>query len=112
MINNGRLVAKSREEILAFRRFHLLHKSGKFILERLGYRERRDEVKRDKTVLSIIVDTMDNTHCYVPYFAGNDQLTAPLHQGILGCLEHGSNKFTVYRTTGTDSIISIVIIKN
>lgn len=108
MINNGRLVARSREEMLAFRRLHLLHKSGNFMLERLGYRERRNEAKKDKTVLSIIVDTMDNTHCYVPYFAGNDQLTAPLHQGILGCLEHGSSKLTVYRTTGTNSIIRIV----
>jgi hypothetical protein len=101
LINNGRLVAKSKEEIKAFRKLHILHKSGNFMLERLAYRTRREKAKGDKTnILSIIIDTMDNSHCYVPYFASNDQLTSPLHQGILGCLNHGDNKFTVYRTTG------------
>ena len=106
LINNGRLVAKSQEEIRAFRKLHLLHKSGNFMLERLGYRTRRERAKGDpKTILSIIIDTMDNSHCYVPYFAHNDQLTSPLHQGILGCLNHGENKFTVYRTTGKSTYL-------
>ena len=101
LINNGRLVAKSQEEIRAFRRLHLLHKSGNFMLERLRYRTRRERAKGDKkNIMSNIIDTMDNNHCYVQYFAHTDQLSSPLHQGILGCLNHGDNQFTVYRTTG------------
>ena len=83
----------------ALRRLHLLHKSGNFIYW-LGYHRRRNEARNDKSFLSIVVDTMDNSHCYVPYFAGNDQLSKSLHQGILGCLDHGNHRFTVYRTTG------------
>jgi hypothetical protein len=100
IINNGRLVAQSEEEVKAFRRLHLLHKAGNFMLERLGYHTRRQEALKDSTILSIIIDTMDNNHCCVPYLGSGDSFDSPIKQGILGCYAHGQNAFTIYRTTG------------
>ena len=100
-INNGRLLAHSQEESKAFRRLHLLHKAGNFMLERLSYHERRREARNDPSILSLIIDTMDNNHCSVPYLGVNDSMSDPIHQGILGAFAHNSSDFTIYRTTGT-----------
>lgn len=43
---------------------------------------------------------MDNQQCSVPYSDVNDSFAKPIHQGILGCYSHGSNDFTIYKTTG------------
>jgi hypothetical protein len=102
LINNGRLLAQSQEEVKAFRKLHLLHKAGNFMLERLAYHERRREAKTDDTILSIIIDTMDNNHCAVPYLGVNDSFNNPIKQGILGCYSHGSNSFVIYRTVGNN----------
>ncbi len=105
IINNGRLVAQSEEEVKAFRKLHLLHKAGNFMLERLAYHMRRQESLNDSTILSLILDTMDNTHCCVPYLGSGDSFDSPIKQGILGCYAHGQNTFTIYRTTGTSILL-------
>jgi hypothetical protein len=99
-VNNGRLVAQSLEEAKAFRKLHLVHKSMLYMPERLSYHARRNEAKNDGTILSVIIDTMDNNHCSVPYVGSGDTFNNPIHQGILGCFAHNSGKFTIYRTVG------------
>jgi hypothetical protein len=99
-INNGRLVSQSIEEAKAFRKLHLVHKSKFYMPERLSYHSRRKEARNDETILSIIIDTMDNNHCAVPYVGSGDTFNNPIHQGILGCFAHNSGKFTIYRTVG------------
>jgi len=49
-INGGRRSAKSPAEIAAFRKLHILHKSGLFMMERLTYHLRRAEAEIDETV--------------------------------------------------------------
>jgi len=100
LINNGRLISQSKEETKAFKRLHLLHKGGNFMLERLAYQDRRNKAKSDPSILSIIIDTMDNQHCAVPYLGTEDSIGKAINQGILGCYSHGSNQLTIYRTTG------------
>ena len=100
LINNGRLVSQSKEETKAFKRLHLLHKGGNFMLERLAYQDRRNKSKSDPSILSIIIDTMDNQHCAVPYLGTEASIGKAINQGILGCYSHGSNQLTIYRTTG------------
>ena len=42
-----------------------------------------------KTVMSIIIDGMDQGHCKVPYLGSADSFGEPLHQSIIGVKEHG-----------------------
>jgi hypothetical protein len=100
-INAGRRAAKSAMEIAAFRKLHILHKSGHFMLERLSYHKRRAESENDDTIFSGIIDIMDNNHCQCPYEANKNSFSNAIHQGICGFLRHGQEKgFTIYRTTG------------
>ena len=100
-INAGRRTAKSPAEIAAFRKLHILHKSGHFMIERLTYHKRRAEAETDETILSAIIDIMDNNHCQCPYEANKNSFSNAIHQGICGFLRHGTEKgFTIYRTTG------------
>ena len=100
LINNGRLTANCRAKVVAFRQLHLMHKAGFYMPERRIYHSTREKARNDPTMLSIIVDTMDNSHCSIPYLGPSATFSSPIHQGILGCLEHGTNTFTIYRTTG------------
>ena len=100
-INNGRLSAQSLDEAKAFRKLHLLHKSGLFMQERYSYHRRRSEARANpESILSVIIDTMDNNHCSIPYLGVNDTFGSPIHQGILGCFAHNTGNFNIYRTTG------------
>lgn len=100
-INAGRRTAKSSEEIAAFRKLHILHKSGLFMMERLSYHKRRAEAEADDTIFSGIIDVMDNNHCQCPYEANQHTFPKAIHQLICGFLQHGKEKtFTVYRGTG------------
>lgn len=100
-INAGRRTAKSPEEIAAFRKLHILHKSGLFMMERLSYHQRRAEAEADDTVFSGIIDIMDNNHCQCPYEANQHSFPQAIHQLICGFLQHGKKKkITVYRGTG------------
>jgi hypothetical protein len=102
-INNGRRKAKSPDEIAAFKKLHILHKGGYFMQERRSYHERRKEAMNDDTVLSGIVDIMDNSHCLCPYEANQNNFPNAIHQGICGFLNHSKDKqFTIYRTTGNN----------
>jgi hypothetical protein len=55
-----------------------------------------------KTVMSIIIDGMDQGHCKVPYLGSADTFGDPLHQSIIGVKEHGQG-FTIFRTVDTIS---------
>ena len=55
-----------------------------------------------KTVMSIIIDGMDQGHCRVPYLCSADSFGEPLHQSIIGVKEHGQG-FTIFRTVDTIS---------
>jgi hypothetical protein len=111
-INNGRLIAKSQEEAKSFRKIHLMHKSGLYMQERFAYYRRRNEAKANpESILSIIIDTMDNNHCSVPYLGVNDTFGSPIHQGILGCFAHNTGNFTIYRTIGIYSLVIIFSLK-
>jgi hypothetical protein len=55
-----------------------------------------------KTVMSIIIDGMDQGHCKVPYLGSADTFGEPLHQSIIGVKEHGQG-FTIFRTVDTIS---------
>ena len=100
-INGGRRTAKSPAEIAAFRKLHILHKSGLFMMERLTYHLRRAEAEIDDTVFSGIIDVMDNTHCQCPYEANQNTFPNAINQLICGFLQHSKEKqFTIYRGTG------------
>ena len=52
------------------------------------------------TVLSMIIDGMDQEHGRVPYLGTQNAFSSPLKQSITGVKEHGVG-FTVYRTMNT-----------
>ena len=100
-INAGRRIAKSPAEIAAFRKLHILHKSGLFMTERLTYHVRRAEAEIDSTIFSGIIDVMDNAHCQCPYEANQNSFPRAINQLICGFLQHAKEKtFTIYRGTG------------
>ena len=88
--NSGRRSARSAEEIAAFRKPHILHKSGNFMIERLAYHERRRESEKDETILSGIIDIMDNNHCQCPYEANKNNFSNSINQGICGMYTAGT----------------------
>jgi hypothetical protein len=51
------------------------------------------------TVMSIIIDGMDQNHCRIPYLGSQNQFGSPISQGITGIKEHGIG-FFIYRTVG------------
>jgi len=102
-INAGRRTqGNSAATIAAFRKLHILHKTGHFMPERLSYHQRRKEAAEDDTGFSGIIDIMDNNHCQCPYEANKNHFSGAINQGICGFLRHGHDKgLTIYRTTGT-----------
>lgn len=78
------------------------------MLERLTYHERRKEAIEDHTIMSGIIDVMDNSHCLCPYEANQNSFANAIHQGICGFLQHAATKkLTIYRTTGKEEIEKI-----
>lgn len=80
---------------------HHLHRGGLFNLERLKYKSRCDEAiksnsRRRPTVMSIIIDGMDQSHCIVPHLGKMDSFQHPLKQHFTGVKEHGVG-LTIYR---------------
>lgn len=80
---------------------HHLHRGGLFNLERLKYKSRCDEAiksncKRRPTVMSLIIDGMDQSHCIVPHLGKMDSFSHPLKQHFTGVKEHGYG-VTIYR---------------
>ena len=106
-INSGRRKASSPAEIAAFRKLHILHKAGNFMLERLSYHTRRREAECDDTIFSGILDIMDNSHCQCPYEANHNTFDKAINQGICGFLQHRGekNKLTIYRNTGKSCLL-------
>ena len=106
-INAGRRQqGNSAAVIAAFRKLHILHKTGHFMPERLSYHTRRKEAAEDDTIFSGIIDIMDNNHCQCPYEANKNNFSCAINQGICGFLRHGCDKgLTIYRTTGGLSFI-------
>ena len=80
---------------------HHLHRGGLFNLERLKYKSRCDEAiksnaRRKPSVMSLIIDGMDQNACKVPHLGGQDTFAHPLKQHFTGVKEHGVG-LTIYR---------------
>ena len=71
------------------KRAHHLHRGGLFNLERLRYKARCAEAIASNnllhpTVMSIIIDGMDQNHCRIPYLGGQNRFKDPISQHITG----------------------------
>lgn len=53
-----------------------------------------------RTIMSIIIDGMDQSHCRIPYLGTQSSFSSPLKQCITGVNEHGHG-LTLYRTVDT-----------
>jgi len=67
---------------------HHLHRGGMFNLERLRYKRRCAEAIRSNnsyrpTVMSLIIDGMDQNHCKVPYLGGQMMVIVLLMMDII-----------------------------
>lgn len=66
-----------------------MHRGGLFNLERLKYKQRCAEAVasnnlRFPSVMSLIIDGMDQNHCRVPYLGGQSRFSSPINQHITG----------------------------
>jgi hypothetical protein len=73
---------------------HHLHRGGMFNLERLKYKRRAAEAIKSNsgprpTVMSLIIDGMDQSHCKCPYLGSQSTFSKPISQHIVGVKEHG-----------------------
>ena len=71
------------------KRAHHLHRGGLFNLERLRYKARCAEAIASNnllhpTIMSLILDGMDQNHCRVPYLGGLNRFSDPVTQHITG----------------------------
>jgi len=71
------------------KRAHHLHRGGLFNLERLRYKARCAEAIASNnllhpTVMSMIIDGMDQNHCRIPYLGGQNRFKDPISQHITG----------------------------
>mmetsp|Transcript_23825 Transcript_23825/g.44243 ORF Transcript_23825/g.44243 Transcript_23825/m.44243 type:complete len:636 (+) Transcript_23825:356-2263(+) len=83
------------------REAHMMHRGGLFMLERNEYKRRCDTALRNKnTIMSGIIDGMDQGHCRCPYKGTQNSFSHPLSQSLTGFLEHGHG-LTIYRTVET-----------
>jgi hypothetical protein len=75
-----------------------------FNQERAKYKERVIEAllddPRNPSIMSIIIDGMDNNKCRCPYLGRQGSFSHPIPQHIIGVKEHGIGA-TFYRTFGT-----------
>jgi len=66
--------------------------------ERYAYYARIEEAKANpEEVLSCIGDGMAQTHTQCPYLANQSKISTPLEQKIQGIIDHGREKFNMYR---------------
>jgi hypothetical protein len=87
------------------RQAHAMHRGGLFMLERNEYMRRIDRAIRlnnceHPSVMSIVIDGMDQSHCKVPYLGTQGTFPSPLKQCITGVKQHGHG-VTLYRTIDT-----------
>jgi len=71
-----------------------LYRGGMFNLERLKYKRRAAEAIKSNsgprpTVMSLIIDGMDQSHCKCPYLGSQSTFSKPISQHIVGVKEHG-----------------------
>jgi hypothetical protein len=92
-IDTGRRTSRSLNVQLELQKAHLLHRGGMFNLERAKYKERCLEALmqdlRNPTIMSIIIDGMDNNKCRCPHLGRQSSFRKPLPQHIVGVKEHG-----------------------
>jgi len=103
-IDRLRRSTKSEPVLLALKEAHLLHRGGMFNQERAKYKNRVMEALLDDptnpSIMSIIIDGMDNNKCRCPYLGRQGNYQNPIPQHIIGVKEHGHGA-TFYRTFGT-----------
>jgi hypothetical protein len=71
------------------KRAHHLHRGGLFNLERLRYKARCAEAIASNnllhpSIMSLILDGMDQNHCRIPYLGGLNRFSDPVTQHITG----------------------------
>ncbi len=72
------------------KKLHHMHRGGMFMQERRKYKERVAYALANKeTVLSLIIDGMDQAHSRCPYMGRMKQFNNPLKQHLTGVLAHG-----------------------
>lgn len=86
----------TRCEHEALKQLHHLHRGGLVMIEREKYKKRvKHALEYPKTVLSMIVDGMDQNHSRCPYLGTQSQNAHSLRQHIQGALVHGHGKFVM-----------------
>ena len=82
---------------LALQKAHLLHRGGLFNKERAEYKTRCLEAlmqdPQNPSIMSIIIDGMDNNKCRCPYLGRQATFSNPVPQHIIGVKEHGYVSF-------------------
>jgi hypothetical protein len=104
-IDQLRRTSQDAEVHKRLREAHHLHRGGMFMLERQEYKRRASramtrENQLNPTVLSMIIDGMDQNHCKVPYMGSQQVFDDPAKQSLTGVKEHGGG-VTFYRTLDT-----------
>ncbi len=61
-----------------------------------------DAASAHPTIMSLVIDGMDQQHCHCPRIGTQNTFFKPLHQGITGVKRHGSH-VTLYRSVETVS---------
>jgi len=99
IVQDARDKTTDHRELEALKQIHALHRAT-FMGERNVYQETIIHACIFiKSVLSIIVDGMDNNNCLMPYLGSQVTFPKPLEQGITGALVHGpQGGMTLYRT--------------
>lgn len=74
----------------ALRQAHLLHRGGLFMLERDQYASNIVyALQNQDSVMSIVMDGMDQSNCVLPSKGTQDSFKHPLHHKIQGVIVHG-----------------------
>lgn len=107
-IDRQRRVCQEEVVLRQLSKAHTMHRGGLFMLERLAYKRRCHEAivsnstEAKPSIMSIIIDGMDQHKCQIPYLGGEQSMHSPLSQHITGVKEHGVG-LTLYRNLCTVS---------
>ena len=89
-IQTLRSQSKNRVTDEALRQAHFLHRGGLFMLEREQYATNIQYALKNKdTVMSIVMDGMDQSNCVLPSKGTQDSFSSPLHHKLQGVIIHG-----------------------
>jgi hypothetical protein len=99
-INEERCKTLNPRKREAYTQLAALHRTMFMAERRLYYGRRNEAIASPSFVLSTIADGMAQSHCEIPYRARAAQFTPNMTQHLLGIINHGTKKFTMYRSFG------------